>query len=143
MGMDGGGKKNWAWIAVGVLLIFGPIVLLSDWGLGKCQGYVNDNQQKSWAADGQRYIATAYAWTMRPEQAAKAYEWAAVLYQKDNNQDQVAWMTLAQAQEVEDLPSGKYYAIPIYEGLAANYPNHPAGVEAKGCLVRLKTMSRP
>jgi hypothetical protein len=137
------GRRKWLWGFLIAIVIGTPIALLSDWGLARVTAYVAENPQKDWAPDVQAWVAAAYAWTMRPEKAIHAYEYAATLYQDHNDQNAALDARLQAAIETEELPNGKYLAAPLYEDLANNYPETPAGKEAKGAVMRIRTMSRP
>ena len=136
-------SKKYIWGGAIALVIACPIVLFSDWGLGKVQGYVDEHQNEPWACEWQDRIATSYAWTLRPDQAVAAYEHAYDLYKGQGRMDEAVRARYQQAVELEDLTNGKYRAAPIYEEIAATYPEHPCGIQAKGALLRIHTMSRP
>jgi hypothetical protein len=137
-------RKKYIATAVGLFILFAPIVLLSDWGLQKVQGYVDENKGTDWAPEWEARIATAYAWTDRPARSAKAWGIAATLYGDKANVEQMIQSRFQQALETEEVvPNGKYDALPIYDELAAGYPDHDLGQKSKGASQRIRLMSRP
>lgn len=140
---EGSEAKKYVWIGIGLVLLFGPLILLSDWGLQKVQGYVNDNQGEPWAGEWEDHIATAYSWTGRHERAKAAYEFAYNLFTSRSDTEHAIQALYAEALEIEELPNGKYEALPVYDKIAATWPTHELGIKSRGATQRIRLMSRP
>lgn len=136
-------RRRNMWLFLALLVIALPGITLSEWGLTKVQAYADKNANERWAADLYRHVATVYAWTLRPEKACAAYENAERFYRNQERIDEMLTVKLSRAYELEGLPQGKYLALPVYEQIAAEYPETEQGKTARGCMLRIKTMSRP
>jgi hypothetical protein len=135
-------NKLGKWLIILFLIVALPGALLSSWSLDKFQKVVNDNPEKDWAPDLQRWIAGSYANTLRPGPAAERYEWAANMYAGKNNFEMAGEMYLRQAQELE-ADNKKWSALPVYERIEKEYKDYAVGAKAHGAVIRLTTMSRP
>ncbi len=131
------------WIALLAILIVSPALLLSNWGLGKVQQYIDRNTGEPWAADWQYRLAEIYAWTVRPQQAVWCYEAAADLYVRRGDRDSAARALYKRAVEMENLPDGRSQALAAYEAIEREFPGHPVAEQARGAAIRIRMMSRP
>jgi hypothetical protein len=133
------------WLLIFSIVIGIPSLLLSAWFLGRMQGVVNDNAEKPWSADLQRWIAHSYAYTLRPERAAESYEYASRQYARFENWELAGEMQYDQAKEYENMDAylDRIKAAEVYERLADQYKDYPVGALAAKQLQRLKVNQRP
>jgi len=125
------------WALLLSLVFAGPGVILSEWFLDKVQARVNDNLSEPWAPDAQRWIAHAFAYTMRRDLAAERYGLAAQTYERHGDMLMASEMLMTQAEEYEAAYK-KYHAIPIYKYVAARFEGYPAGRRASEALTRIR-----
>jgi hypothetical protein len=137
--------KPGRWALAIALLVGVPCFILSPWFLAKMQGVVNDNAAKPWSADLQKWIAHSYSYSMRPEPAAQAYEWAHDQYVRFENWDMAGLMLYdeAAAFEATDTSLDKYKAQAVYDRCATEYKDYPIGARAKTASMRMTTLGRP
>ena len=141
----GSPNKLGKWLLTAVILLGVPSFVLSAWSLERFHRVVEDNLDKPWCSDMQRWIANAYAYSLRPEPAAVRYEYAANLYRTQDNYTMAGEMFYQQAHAFEDMTNSnnKYTALAIYDRLAEDYRDYPAGAKAKAASTRIQTMGRP
>jgi outer membrane protein assembly factor BamD (BamD/ComL family) len=72
--VDPGTKKKVIIISIIVAILFGPLLLLSGWGMSWLEGMAEENSSEEWAASLQLKCAVAYRLTLRPEEELAAYQ---------------------------------------------------------------------
>ena len=120
------------------LIIFLPLILLSNCSLGTVQYILDSNKDKPWAADWQKKLGGLYQITFREEQAAEVYK---LFMERYPNHPLYADVKFAYADCLSVLKGRKEDAIKELEEFIEWYPDHPLMQEVSKKLNRLKYAS--
>lgn len=166
-GRENVSKKAIVILALCLVVMFGPLYLLSDSGLTRVEAKIEASQDREWAAKWSLRVAEAYEYTFRHDKAHAAYvrtenRFLALMAARQEAGDldgarkayeQAAHCYLKQAEMVEDYKD-KFQALPYYEAFELpwqdgdghwhpGYPGIPEKQEeVKKQIIRLKYTGR-
>ena len=123
-------KKKWIYAVVIAVVLIGPLVLISNFGLGKIEKKAIANRQKPWAAKTMMNVARIYGLTLRKKQERKVYE-DFLKYFKGHPLCGVAKYKIAVAIE-NDLQLSREMAVRAYEDFLDEYEDDPAFMTVEG-----------
>lgn len=121
-------------VSIILLVIFSPIILLSNWTLEQVQKIVNNYPEKPWSASWQIFLGDIYRYTFRQDRALECYKIFLDRYPQDPRYPEIKYY-YAQLLAVEGkITEAKKEITEFLEW----YPDHPLRPSAEKILINLK-----